>query len=64
MAAYLDDVIVFDPNPTAHVKTIQALLELLRKPSLKLSHSKACLGATDSIFVGNYVSLGEYTPYP
>ena len=37
MAAYLDDMIVFDPDPTPHVKTIRALFERLRKHNLKLS---------------------------
>ena len=50
VAAYLDDVIVFDSDPTAHVKTRRALFERLRKHNLKLPPSKARLGATDSNF--------------
>ena len=36
VAAYLGDVIVFDSDPTAHVKTIRALFERLRKHNLKV----------------------------
>ena len=37
VAAYLDDVIVFDSDPIAHVQTIRSLFERLRKHNLKLS---------------------------
>ena len=50
VVAYLDDLIVFDSDRTVHVKTIRALFELQRKHNIKLSPSKACLGATNSIF--------------
>ena len=40
VAAYLDDVVSLDFDPTAHVKTIQALFERIRKHNLKLSPSK------------------------
>ena len=50
MAAYLDDGIVFDSDPTADVETMRALFERLRKRNLKFSSSKARLGATDAIF--------------
>ena len=60
VAAYLDDVIVFDFDPTAHVKTIRALFESLRKRNLKLSPSKARLGATDAIFLGHSIRPRVY----
>ena len=56
VAAYLDDVIVFDSDPSAHVKTIRALFERLRKHNLILSPSKARLGATDADFLGHSIS--------
>ena len=56
VAAYLDDVVSLDFDPTAHVKTIQALFERIRKHNLKLSNSKARLGATDTIFLGHSIS--------
>ena len=39
MAVYLDDVVVFDSDPTAHFKTIRAFFERLRKHNTKLSPS-------------------------
>ena len=56
VAAYLNDVIVFDSDPPTPVKTIRALFERLRKHNLKLSPSKARLGATDVDFVGHSIS--------
>ena len=56
VAAYLEDVIVFDSNPTAHVKTIRALFERLRKHNIKFSPSKARLGATDAVFLAHSIS--------
>ena len=50
VAVYLDDVIVFDSNPTAHVENICALFERLRKHNLKCSPLKARIGATDAEF--------------
>ena len=47
VATCLEDVIVFDPDPKAHVKTMRALFERLRKHNLELSLSKLRLGATD-----------------
>ena len=56
VAAYLGDVIVFDSDPTAHVKTIRALFERLPKHNLKPTPSKARLGATDSDFLCHSIS--------
>ena len=50
VAAHLDDVIVFDSDPVAHIRTI------LRKHNLKLSPLKARLGATDANFLGHSIS--------
>ena len=55
MAANLDDVIVFDFDPVAHVRTIRSLFERLRKHNLKLSPSKVRLGATDANVLGHYI---------
>ena len=49
-AAYLDVVIVFGFDPTAHVKTIRVLFERLRKHNLKLPPSTVRLGTTDAFF--------------
>ena len=55
MASYLDDVIVFDSDPVAYVRTIRSLVECLQKHNLKLSPSKAHLGATDATFLGHSI---------
>ena len=62
MAAYLDDVIVFDSDPTAHVKTTWALFTHLPKYSPKLSPSKGCMGATDADFLGHAISPASVRP--
>ena len=61
-AAYLDDVIVFDSDPVAHVPTIRSLFERLRMHNLKLSPSKARLGATDANFLGHSISPAGLRP--
>ena len=55
VAAYLDDVIVFDSDPISHVQTIRSLFERLRKHNLKLSPLKVRLGATDANFQGHSI---------
>ena len=60
--AYLDDIIVFDSDPVAHVRTIRSFFERLRKHNLKLSLSKAQLGATDASFLGHSISLAGLRP--
>ena len=40
VAFYLHDVIVFDPDPTAHVANTRSLFERLQKHNQKLSLSK------------------------
>ena len=60
--AYLDDAIVFDSDPVAHVRTIRSLFQRLRKHNLKFSPSKALLGATDANFLGHSISPGGLRP--
>ena len=62
VAAYLDDIIVFDSDPIAHVQTIRSLFERLRKHNLTLSPSKARLGATDANFLGHSISPAGLRP--
>ena len=61
VAAYLDDVIVFDPDPSAHVLTITRLFKQLRKHNLKLSPSKATIGATDTHFLCHTIPPREHS---
>ena len=53
---------LFDSDPTAHVQTIRFLFERLRKHNLKLSPSKARLGATDANFLGHSISPAGLRP--
>ena len=53
VAAYVDDEIVFDSTPVAHVSNIRSLFESLRKSNFKLPPSKAQLGATDKNVLGH-----------
>ena len=46
IAAYLDDIIVYDSDPAAHTANIRALFGRLRKHNLKLSPSIAKIDAT------------------
>ena len=62
VAAYRDDVIVFDSDPPAHVQTIISLFEHLRKHNLKLSPSTARLGVTDADFLGHSDSPAGLRP--
>ena len=59
VAAYLDDVII---DPVAHVRTIRSLFERLQKHNLKLSPSKARLGATDANFLGHSICPAGLRP--
>ena len=61
VAAYLD-VIVFDSDPIAHIQTIISQFERLREHNLKLSSSKARLGATDANFLGHSISPAGLRP--
>ena len=53
---------MFDSDPSTHVKTLRALFERLRKHNLKLSPSKARLGATDADFLGHSISPAGARP--
>ena len=46
--------------PIAHIQTIRSLFERVRKHNLKLSPSKARLGATDANFLGHSISQRVY----
>ena len=62
VAAYLDDVIVFDPDPSAHVPTITGPFKQLRKHNLKRSPSKAKIGATVADFSSHTISPAGIRP--
>ena len=62
MAAYLDDVIVFDSDPVPHVRRMHSLFERLRKHNLKPTPSKTRLGATNVNFLGHSASPAGLCP--
>ncbi|CAM9575887.1 unnamed protein product, partial [Sphacelaria rigidula] len=59
---YLDDVIAFDASPTAHTRTLREFPSRLRTRDLKLSPSKARLGAADLDFLGHSISPAGLHP--
>ena len=62
VATYLDDIIVFDPDPTDHVANTRAIFGRLLKHHLNLSPLKAKIGATTADFWGHTISAGGYSP--
>ena len=62
VAAYLDDVIVFDSDPTAHVQNMRALFKRLRNNNLTFSPLKARLGATDADVFSHPISHAGVRP--
>ena len=62
VAAYLDDIIVYDPTPSAHTTNIRALVARLRKDRLKRSPAKAKIGATTSDLMGHTITAGSFSP--
>ena len=62
VAAYLDDVIVFDPDLSTHVLNMKELFKQLRNHSLELSLSKAKIGATDAVLLGHTISPAGNRP--
>ena len=62
VAAYLDDVIVFDADRSLHVAIMKEFFLRLRKHNLKLSPSKATIGATDANFLGHAISPAGVMP--
>ena len=64
VAGYLDEVIVFDPDSSAHVLIITGLSNQLRKQNLKLSPSKVKISATDADFLGHTISPAGIRPDP
>ena len=62
VAAYLDDVIVFDADSSLHVANMIFFFLRLRQHNLKLSPSKATIGATDANFLSHIISPAGVMP--
>ena len=62
VAAYLDDVIVFDADPSLHVAKVEEFFLRLRKHNLKVTPSKDTIGAMDADFFGHTISPAGIMP--
>ena len=62
VAAYLDDVIVFDADPSLHVTNMKEFFLRLRKHNRKPSPSKANIGTTHADFFGHTTSPAGIMP--
>lgn len=62
VAANLDNVIVFDLDPTAHVLNTKELFKPLRQHSLKFSPSNANIVATNADFLSHTISPAGIRP--
>ena len=54
VAAYLDDIIVYDTDSTAHTANIRVLFRRLRLHNLTLSSAKTRIGATKADLLGAF----------
>ena len=59
---YLDDAIAFDASPLEHVRTLREFFSRFRKHDLKLSPSKARLGATELDLFRTLIFTSGFTP--
>ena len=62
VAAYLDDVIVYDRGPTAHTNNTRVLFKRLQKYNVKLFPAYAKIGATKADFLGHTISPAGTSP--
>ena len=62
VAAYLDDMIVFDADPSLHVANVREFFLRMRKHNLKFSPSTATIGATDADFLRHTISPAGVMP--
>ena len=58
----MDDLIVFDTDPTTHVASIRSMFERLRRHNLKLTPPKEVIGATEADFSETHHLPGWGTP--
>ena len=62
VAAYVDDIIVSDPDPAAHTVSIRAMFKNLRKNNLKLSPAKGKISTTKADFLRHTISPDGVSP--
>ena len=62
VAAYLDDIIVYNPDPAAHTVSIRAMFKNVRKKKLKLSPAKVNITTTKAHFLRHTISPDGVSP--
>lgn len=62
VTAYLEDVILSDPDPSIHVLNVKVLFPCLRKHNITLSPRKATIGATDAGILSYAISPADIKP--
>lgn len=56
---YLDDIIIFSPNMSQHIKDIISVFEILRLHHIKLKYSKCSFAKPEVHFLGSIISFNH-----
>jgi hypothetical protein len=56
LLAYLDDLIVFSPNPSKHLEDLHSVLAQMRKFQLRMNRAKCAFGCTEVKSLGHRIT--------
>jgi hypothetical protein len=56
LLAYLDDLIVFSPNPSKHLEDLRSVLAQMRKFQLRMNRAKCAFGCTEVKSLGHRIT--------
>jgi hypothetical protein len=56
LLAYLDDLIVFSPDPNKHLDDLRSVLALMRKFRLRMNRDKCAFGCTEVKYLGHRIT--------
>jgi hypothetical protein len=56
LLAYLDDLIVFSPNPSKHLEDLRSVLAQMRKFQLRMNRAKCSFGCTEVKYLGHRIT--------
>lgn len=56
MTVYIDDILIFSPNPEAHEAHLRWVFDKLRAHSLKAKRSKCAFGLRSLEYLGHVIS--------
>jgi hypothetical protein len=56
LLAYLDDLIVFSPNPSKHLEDLRSVLAQIRKFQLRMNRAKCSFGCTEVKYLGHRIT--------